>query len=289
MATVTDLRINDNGYVFVNSGSYARSFPKNSLTYTVNGTRITFESTMKDVVIQAPMEYSLSNLTINGTAYTTLDQLIADLDDIFAVKRGSGGGGDITVVDNLNSTSSTNALSANQGNVLNGRLSTLEQDAVVFNTDDNIILRPGTKIAGGQVGGGTTHEMLGRNQYTDSNGTYNQFEVGVQEDLFNINMKIDPLRNQGRIGVDRYDENDVFIDKKWLAYDDSNTSVTRVWATGVANLTLPSDVTIIAANYNRLMLFESDWTYTGTTFTVTNTDITGTLESTDKIEVTYIS
>lgn len=41
---------------------------------------------------------------------------------------GSGGGGSVTVVDDLNSTSATDALSANQGSVLDGRLQTVEND-----------------------------------------------------------------------------------------------------------------------------------------------------------------
>ena len=41
---------------------------------------------------------------------------------------GGSGGGSVTVVDDLNSTSDTDALSANQGNVLDGRLQAVEND-----------------------------------------------------------------------------------------------------------------------------------------------------------------
>ena len=69
---------------------------------------------------------------------------------IFAIEvdelpSGGGGGSSVTIVDNLESTSTTDALSANQGKVLNDRLETVEQEQlttmmkkITVNTDDDI-------------------------------------------------------------------------------------------------------------------------------------------------------
>lgn len=74
-----------------------------------------------------------------------------------------------------------------------------------------------------------------------------------------------------------------------VATEDDIKSIYKESATGTASITIPSEVEIVSVNYNRLLLFETDYSYSGTTLTVTNTDITGTIESTDKIEVTYLN
>lgn len=258
-------------------------------------------------------------------------------------------------------------------------ITTALTNVVSYDSSNNIILRPGTKIAGSPLSGGTVHEILGINEYTDSNGTYNQFEIGDMDVLYNINITYDADRTLGHATADVYNSDGSYKSKEIFAYmsdipattdfvdltsaqtitgdksfsgttelgnvqpitsisalgnpsdkwnvlfanyvgtagtpglwvysDNANIgnltitntatlngnpiatvkTITRVNATGVATITVPANVEIVSVNYNRLLLFESDYTYSGTTVTVTNADITGTIEATDKIEVTYIA
>lgn len=145
---VTNLKVKTNGYVFEQGTAYISAFPKNSLTYQIQGDKVEFRSTLKDYVQQAPADIRISNLTVNGTAFTNASDLSDALDDIFSVKSGNGGGGGVTVIDNLTSTSSTNALSANQGRILNGKFANYVQTGSAVSQPINIVTSDSATISG---------------------------------------------------------------------------------------------------------------------------------------------
>ena len=84
---------------------------------------------------------------------------------IFAIEvdelpSGGGGGSSVTIVDNLESTSTTDALSANQGKVLNDRLETVEGNQSNYLTTSSA---------------SSTYATIANQRYTfvsDSNTTY---------------------------------------------------------------------------------------------------------------------
>lgn len=151
-----------------------------------------------------------------------------------------------------------------------------------------IVLADGAKITGASTSDSTNHEIFGINSYTDSDGTYDQLEVGSQEALYNVNIVYDPARTQGHATADLYNEDGSYRSKEIFAYI-SDITPNRLSVEGVATITIPAQSILLSVNYNRLMLFESDYTNVNGVITITNTDITGTIEPTDKIEVTYLT
>ena len=74
----------------------------------------------------------------SSTAPTDTD-IVLWIEDSDIDGSGGGGGTSIEVIDSLISTSTTNALSANQGRVLNGKITTIESDYLTStNIKDNL-------------------------------------------------------------------------------------------------------------------------------------------------------
>lgn len=162
-------------------------------------------------------------------------------------------------------------------------------NTVVFDINNNIILRPGTKIAGTPADGGTSHEVFGINTYTDTNGEYDQLEVGSKEALFNINILQDDLRTEGHATADVYNTDGSYNRKEVFAYVSDVESVitpASVSTVGSASLQIPAGAQILMVNYNHTLLFRDEYTITSNTLTV-DSSVIGTVEPTDKIEVTY--
>lgn len=165
------------------------------------------------------------------------------------------------------------------------------EDVLVYGTDSSsnpvLQLKPGTKIASASLADTTNHEILGVNTYT-SPKTFDQTEVGSQEALFNINLVYDTDLTSGHATADVYNEDGSYRGKEVFAYV-SDVTPDRISATG-ASLTvtgIPTNAVILSVNYNRILLFSDDYTFSNGTVTITNTDITSTSEATDRIEVTY--
>lgn len=70
-----------------------------------------------------PQEYVVKSLKVNGLGVvdTVVDELVT-LKEFLEIQEGGGSGSNITIVDNLTSTSTTSALSANQGRVIKSQL-----------------------------------------------------------------------------------------------------------------------------------------------------------------------
>lgn len=151
-----------------------------------------------------------------------------------------------------------------------------------------IVLADGAKITGASTSDSTNHEIFGINSYTDSDGTYDQLEVGSQEALYNVNIVYDAARTQGHATADLYNEDGSYRSKEIFAYV-SDIVPNKLSAEGTATVTIPEQSIVLSVNYNRLMLFESDYINNNGLVTITNTDIRGTIEPTDKIEVTYLT
>lgn len=65
-------------------------------------------------------------------------------------------------------------------------------------------------------------------------------------------------------------------------------SASRQVATGQTSVTIGEGKAILNVNYDRMCLFESDYSYIGGVVTVTNTELTSIHEGSDKIEVTFM-
>lgn len=68
----------------------------------------------------------------------------------------------------------------------------------------------------------------------------------------------------------------------------SAQTVSYVDVTGQSTATIPSNAQVVSVNYNRISLFPDDYSVSGTTLSVTNADVIGTLDSTDRLVVTYL-
>lgn len=224
---------------------------------------------------------------IEGIAVTE-ENFIELANQVKSASSEGGGGSNTTIIDNLTSTRTDAALSANQGRVLNESITALSSNAVVYNSDDNIILRNGTKVAEAPKAGGVTHEILGINTYTDSSGTFDQFEVGSQEALYNINVAYNS-RTEGHATADVY--NNGSSTKQVFAYvSDIATALVVNWVndTNSRSVTVPQNAIILHVNYNHTTLFSDEYTISGTTLTI-NESIQGNVEIDDRIEVTFLN
>lgn len=107
--------------------------------------------------------------------------------EVKAAASGGSPGGDINVIDNLTSTSATDALSANQGRVLNEKIAL----SLSYNEDGNIEVKQGAKILGTESSG-AEDVMLWLATYTLPDGTkYQQLEVGSTHIHLNLNTNDD--------------------------------------------------------------------------------------------------
>ena len=88
----------------------------------------------------------------SSTAPTDAD-IVLWIEDSDIDGSGGGGGTSIEVIDSLISDSSTNALSANQGRILNGKITTIESDYLTStNVKDNLITDSATDVLSAKQG-----------------------------------------------------------------------------------------------------------------------------------------
>lgn len=167
-------------------------------------------------------------------------------------------------------------------------------DYIYYTTDSEnnpvVLLRPNTKIAEGDGLGNPVHEILGINNYTDIDGTFAQFENGSQSALWNANLVYDN-RTAGHMTADVYNASGSLNSKKVVAYiEDVIPAIVSSTGTATTISGLPQSATVVSVNYNRLLLFSTDYIVdpSAGTLTITNTDITSNMSPTDRIEISYI-
>lgn len=102
-----------------------------------NGNKLTLPSTAGTLALTSDITNSHC-VEQSSTAPTNTD-IVLWIEDSDIDGSGGGGGTSIEVIDSLISTSTTNALSANQGRVLNGKITTIESDYLTStNIKDNL-------------------------------------------------------------------------------------------------------------------------------------------------------
>lgn len=158
-----------------------------------------------------------------------------------------------------------------------------------YNSNNNITLRDGTKIAGRPTSGGTNHEIFGLNEYTDSFGTFDQLEVGSQEALYNVNITYDSQRTEGHATADVYNPDGSRRSKEVFAYLSDLLNLLELGDTmnyGEDHIDIPLDAEIIYVSYNHIILHSGEYTIENNVLTL-NPEVYGTIEPTDFIFIKY--
>ena len=240
-SAATDYAKVDGNYQTMKVGSATTATYSQYLgTENDNYTKSSIDAALGAVEEALDMKYDKTGGYVSGTVIASGDVLCYGAESV--VPTG------LSVIDNLTSTSATNALSANQGRVLNGKFST-KQDTLVSGT--NIKTINGLSLLGsGNIdieGGGGTEYFQGSG-ISISNNT-----ISVTTALFNlINGKANTSGTYSGLNVGK--ATSATTSNSAVTSTSATTSVSAITATNATNATYATNLGNSTASYTKSSL-----------------------------------